>query len=572
MKKKCSTVYNFLFISLSIVLLISLCGIAAFSKYIKEQKIKSNHLALQNINNEERNILIAKKQLIKLKAKAGASSKEILTNDNDNNKLTSLKLEENNLLNPIDFKNKVKNDLAEFEHQAAIKKVVLPTNFFSEFELKILYSKNKEKEIEQKQKQLVLMKFILENIIIFPKSKIEKFEVRDEANNDCSDKRISPLGTLFLSITTRENYFQKIFNTIINSQYFFVISSITISNSNLLPPLHHDVYSKDHLLPILGNETITTTLRIDLFDIVNTEQPSSNISTKLAWEYQKDASPLFVSRHCATKNELLIDPICFPQTRYQPIPNEWLVNNNLDYSNPNILFEDSDQTGFTNLEKWQGDNPQEEPGKFSSDPNDPTSHPLLWTKLKCYQKEMTSEAHSIYFLGLDSNKNEKLFQIQPNTALQSKNHHGKDIFDKKIRYLKRGEQIESLPYKIVNYHEKQIVHKNTSYDCSELIIENLNTKEHLTLIKKSPYHPQPTQLINITSIKIENTLFNPPHVINLKLGDYFSLDYILPNSGLANKKNVIATENYQLVEINTKELTVERNSIRYKIPIISTAK
>ncbi|MBX9577232.1 MAG: hypothetical protein K2W97_02010 [Chthoniobacterales bacterium] len=566
MKKSYSAFYHFFFITLSVVLLASLFVIAVFSFYNKRQKQKLNDLILQKINSEEREILMLTKQLTDLKSKAITLSKENLTTANSSYILS--KIEENNLLSPIDFENEVRNFLAQFEHQTSVKKIALPSNFFSEFERKILYSKKTEKEMQHKQKQFVLMKNILENIILFPKLKIEKFELRDDANNDCTVNRSPLLGTLFISIRTREKYFQKIFNSIISSKYFFIISSITISNSNPVPPLHHSIYSKDKILPILGTETITASLKIDLFNSANISQ----LSNKLGCEHQKEGYPLFASRHYATKNELLIDPIDYPQRLCPPVSNEWLANNNLDYSNPNILFEDIDHTGFTNLEKWQGDNPQEEPGKFSSDPNDPTSHPLLWTKLKCYQKDITSEIHSIYFLGLESRKKETLFQIQPNSALQSKNRHGKAIFDKKIRSLKMGEQIDGLAYKIVNYQKKQTIYKNTYYDSSELTIEHLNTREQVTLIKKTPYHPQPTQVANITSLKIENTLFNPAHIISLKLGDYFSLDYVLPNNGLADKQNIIETENYQLVGLDSEKLTIERNSIRYKIPITATEK
>ena len=566
MKKSCSTFYNFFFIALSIVLLSTLCGTAAFSKYIKYQKKKLNYLVSQKINNEERDILIANKQLAKLKVKAITSPKKSLIKDNNNFNL--LKLKENNSSSSIDFENEVKNDLAKFEHRAAIKKVVFPSKFFLEFEQKIFYSNKSEKEILYKQKQWIALKYILEKILSFPKSKIEQLEPKESTNNDFSNDKIQEFGSLFISITTREDYFKKIFNSIVSGEYFFVISSINISNSNPLPPLHHYICSKDNLLPILGSETITATLKIDLFDRANISQ----LSNKPVWEHQKEDLPLFISRHYATKNELLIDPIEYPQMLFYPVPNEWLANNNLDYSNPNILFEDIDQTGFTNLEKWQGDNPKEEPGKLSSAPNDPSSHPLLWTKLRCSQKDVTSETYNIYFLGLESNKNEKIFQIQPNTALRSKNRRGNTTFDKKIRYLKMGEQIEGLPYKIVNYQKKQIIYKKTSYDCSELTIEHLNTSQQVNLIKKTPYHRQPTQITNITSIKIENTLFTPHHIINLKPGDYFSLDYVFPNNGLADKKNIIETEKYQLVSLDSDKLTIERNSIRYKIPIIATEK
>lgn len=574
MKISYSIFYDSFLIRLRIVFLISLCGITIFSKYIKYHKKKLNYLIAQKIHKEEEEILIAKKQLTKLKAKTRNSSKEYLLINN--NQFSSIKLDENNLLNSINFENKITNDLSKLEYQAAIKKIILPKNFFSEVKQNLLNTKKSEKYSLYKEKQFVLLKSILENIIIFPKLKIEQFKLQESSNSSYFNDKNLPLGTLIINITLRENEFQKIFNNIINSKYFFVISSINILNSSPNPPIHHYIYSKDNLLPILGNETITVSLKIDLFDIANSLQHTleeavqdnkTSSTYKFLWEHPKEGSPLFTSRHYASKNEALIDPIDYPQILYPPVPNEWLVTNELDYANPNILFEDIDQTGFTNLEKWQGDNPQEEPGKFSSVPNDPSSHPLLWTKLRCSQKDLTSETYSIYFLGIESSKNGNLFQIQPNTALQSKNHYGNIVFEKKIRHLKMGEQIEGLPYKIVNYQKKQIVYKKTSYDCSELVIEHITTKHLITLIKKTSYHPQPTQLTNITLIKLENTLFTPHPIISLKLGDYFSLDYVIPNSKSIDKQNIIESENYHLIDINNKDLILEKNSKFYRIPI-----
>ena len=184
MKKSYSAFYHFFFIILSVVLLASICVIALFSFYNKRQKQKLNDLILQKINSEEREILMLTKQLTDLKSKAITLSKENLTTANSSYILS--KIEENNLLSSIDFENEVKNFLAQFEHQTSVKKIALPSNFFSEFERKILYPKKTEKEIQDKQKQFVIIKNILENIILFPKLKIEKFELRDDANNDCT--------------------------------------------------------------------------------------------------------------------------------------------------------------------------------------------------------------------------------------------------------------------------------------------------------------------------------------------------------------------------------------------------
>jgi len=524
--------------------LISLFGISLFSCHCRFQEEQLNNLVLKKIKTAEEEIIALKNQIEKLNSHINVPSSQE-------------KLEEKNLLN-----------LSDFESQAALRKVVFPNNFFSIFDQKFNLNNKSKKPIQFQQKQLILIKKILEKIITFPKSKIEKLELENEPDSFFRNAHEPGfLVTILLTITMREAQLQRLFNDIATDKDLFVISSVNISNSNPTPPPHHAVYLKEKLVPILGSETVTARLRIKLFDT-----PSTSPIGTCEWRSAKNQPPLFLSRHYATKNETLIDPINSAQALCPPIPNEWIVNNALDYSNPNILFEDSDQTGFNNLEKWQGDNPIEEPGKFPSDPNNPTSHPLLWTKLRCYQKDISSKIYSIYFLGLRSSKKEKLFQIQPNTPLQSQTNHGRSVFDKKTRYVSMGEQIEGLPYKIVSYQEKQTIHKNTCYDSSELTIEQLDTKEQVVLIKKTPYHMQPCQLTNVTSIKIENTIFEPPQAITLKLGDYFALDYFLPNKGSIDKKTLIERESYQLIGISNSSLTIGKDSHQYKIPIISAAK
>lgn len=549
MKKRFWIFYHHFLISLGTLLLIALTVVATVSSYLRHQKEKLNNLGLQQAAVIEQKIFFIKKRINKFNIKPDQTVKE---NSEKENWLTS-----------IDFEQEVKKNLAQWQHQAFIKKISLPNNIFSIFEQKYFLSENTEKQLQVKQKQWILIKNIFEKILLFPKSKIEQFDLKEEPFNPTNNS-LSQLGTLVISLTMQEDQFQKSFNQIVCDNHF-IISSVNISNSNPLPPPHHYLSLKDSLLPILGNEVITTTLRINLFDITYKNNPSvSNVE----WKCEKTKPLLFVSRHYAVKNETLIEPTEYPQTLCPPIPNDWLVLNGLDYSNPNILFEDIDHTGFNNLEKWQGDNPQEEPGKFSSDPNDPTSHPLLWTKLRCHQKEIISQIYSLYFLGFQINKQEKLFQIQPNIELQTTNIQGKVTFNKKIRCARMGEQIEGIPYKIVNYQEERSNYKKTYYDSSKLTLEHLTTKQQTILIKKTSYHPLPEKLTNITSIKLENTIFNPPQEINLKWGDHFTLEYVLPNEGWRNPQNVLQSEDYQLVDINNNFLTIRKDSHQYKIPII----
>ena len=254
---------------------------------------------------------------------------------------------------------------------------------------------------------------------------------------------------------------------------------------------------------------------------------------------------------------------------HPPVPNEWFINNNLDYCNPNILSEDNNHNGFTNLEKWLGSNPLQEPGKFSSDPNDPHSHPLLWTKLRCYQNDITKNSYDFYFCGYDNDSSEKIFQLQPNTAVPNIDAHSKPIFNAKIRYVKLGEKLAGLPLQVMSYEEKKITYKNIYYDASELIVVNPNTQEQWTLIKKSTYHPEPTHIVCNDAICFHDQLFVPPKIIKVKRGDFFKLEtFIPPNENTSSEKR--ETELYQLIDIKNNEVIIKKDNQQYRIPIVST--
>lgn len=533
--------------ALVILFLIFLFGIACFSFHRRYQKEKSIMLILVKDKIEKQKILTIKKEIDKLK--------------NQNKIKFSESLENNNLMN---FESEQLLLLAKFEDEAFTKKIIFPNNFFSELQKNFILNKNSEKSSQIKQSQFFLIKKIIEKILIFPKLKVTQLELAapHEKNSLKNEKDLS-LGIIFLSITAEEKTIKNIINKIFNNNFNFIISSIEIFNSHCISLSCNAFTSNEKLLPILGGETVTAKITINLLNL-----SEKSADKKLEWSEQKDKTPLFSSKHYAVQNKILIDPIKYPKIIFPPIPNTWIVDNNLDYSNQNLLFEDPDQTGFNNLEKWAGDNPREEPGKFSSDPNNPISHPLLWTKLQCYEEDIINEVYGIYFLGTLINNNEVLFKIQPVTPLISNSYNRKMIRNKKIRYASMYQQIEGLPYKIINYEEKNIIYKNTSYDNSELTVENINTKEKVVIIKKTPYNNKLTNLNNIKLIKIKNTIFNPPEVICLKIGDYFSLDYFLKNRTSGKKDNLIERECYQLITLSNNNLIVKKDSREYKIPII----
>jgi hypothetical protein len=287
-----------------------------------------------------------------------------------------------------------------------------------------------------------------------------------------------------------------------------------------------------------------------------------------SWRKEKSDLPLFSSRNYFSKNRTLHDLIEEKALICPPVSNQWIIDNNLDYSNPNILNEDSDGDGFTNLEEWQGSDPYNSPGSQSSDPNNPKSHPLLWTKLKCSRNSLHKNNYYLDFMGVNNFNSEESFRIQPQTPIPDRNNQGKNILSLKTRYVKLREKISELPLSVYRYESKTTIHKETYYDSSELTLKNLITEEYWVLVKKSTLHPQPTLVSIIDGISFEYHLQSPPQKIYVSCGSYFELE-ALPTR--IEKENDIKKERevYQLIKLNSKEATLERNGYYYFIPLLN---
>lgn len=82
--------------------------------------------------------------------------------------------------------------------------------------------------------------------------------------------------------------------------------------------------------------------------------------------------PLLRSVYIVEKNGKLFD-LANPNTEplRPPVPNGWILGNQLEILNPKILDTDSDSDGFSNLEEWQG----------KSEPLNKDSHPPYTDKL-----------------------------------------------------------------------------------------------------------------------------------------------------------------------------------------------
>ncbi len=242
---------------------------------------------------------------------------------------------------------------------------------------------------------------------------------------------------------------------------------------------------------------------------------------------------------------------------YPPVPNQWLIDHDLDYSNPNILNEDSDNDGFTNLEEWAGEEPYQAPGTQSSDPNNPNSHPLLWTKLRGNINSLHKNNYYFDFIGTEKNNQGEYFLIQPQTPIPDKNTQGKNILTKKVKHLKIGERIADLPIVLSYYSNDETIYKDIHYDISTLTLRQSVTGESWSLVRKSSFHPQ-SSLVSITDAI----------TFNYKLKSSAQKIYAI-NRSFFKLEDLEASESeiYQLIRLDSKEAVVERNGHHYSIPI-----
>ncbi len=143
---------------------------------------------------------------------------------------------------------------------------------------------------------------------------------------------------------------------------------------------------------------------------------------------------------------------------HPPVPNEWLEQFGLPIADADVLSEDADGDGFTNLDEWQG----------HTNPTDKNSHPDYITKLKL--KAFTQEPFRFEFAS----------QIGETFTLNTSD------LKQPTQFLKVGDTIAGTRFKIVKFAEKHETNAATSgeVDVSELLLEHEETHTRLTLVKE----------------------------------------------------------------------------------------
>jgi hypothetical protein len=142
---------------------------------------------------------------------------------------------------------------------------------------------------------------------------------------------------------------------------------------------------------------------------------------------------------------------------HPPIPNEWFQQYGLPIEDADVLDQDPDHDGFSNLDEWQG----------GTDPRDLNSHPDYLTKL-----HLVSVFQEPFRFILSSWVGGR-FAL--NTIDQSE----------PTQFLKMGDIIRGTNFKIIKFTEKHDRNQyGTKTDVSELLLEHQETKVQITLVKE----------------------------------------------------------------------------------------
>src|SRR5690349_14684090 len=141
---------------------------------------------------------------------------------------------------------------------------------------------------------------------------------------------------------------------------------------------------------------------------------------------------------------------------HAPVPNEWFEKYGLPIEDADVLDQDPDKDGFTNLDEWQG----------NTDPTNKDSHPDYVTKL--HLVSATEEPFRYIFSSRIGDK----FGIN-------------DIEQSELtQFLKVGEVIRGTDFKIMKFTEKSERNQyGINEDVSELLLEHPNSSAQVTLVK-----------------------------------------------------------------------------------------
>ena len=173
------------------------------------------------------------------------------------------------------------------------------------------------------------------------------------------------------------------------------------------------------------------------------------------WKSSSRSGLLVPEKHFIGANGL---PATLQNTQvHPPVPNDWFEKFNLRIQDADVLEQDPDRDGFTNLDEWQG----------GTDPTNKDSHPDYLTKL--YLVSAAEETFPFVFASW----------VGGTFAINSIDQ------TEPTQFLKIGDTIRGTDFKIVKFTEKHARNQyGTNLDVSELLLEHKDTRAQVTLVKE----------------------------------------------------------------------------------------
>ena len=188
---------------------------------------------------------------------------------------------------------------------------------------------------------------------------------------------------------------------------------------------------------------------------VELDRAAEQIEQPVQWKGSARSGLFVPERHFIGPDGL---PATLQNTQvHPPVPNDWFEKYGLPIEDADVLDQDPDKDGFTNLDEWQG----------GTDPIDKNSHPDYLTKL--HLVTATEEPFPYVFSSRAGNK----FGI-----------NSIDL-NEPTQFLKVGDIVRGTNFKIVNFTEKSARNQyGTNDDVSELLLEHQQTHVQVTLVKE----------------------------------------------------------------------------------------
>jgi hypothetical protein len=284
----------------------------------------------------------------------------------------------------------------------------------------------------------------------------------------------------------------------------------------------------------------------------NALQALDNLQKPIFWKRRIDGASPWISRPYILKNGMLIDPMEGTEPLYPPVPNKWLIDHKLDYTDLNILDRDPTHKGFTIKEEFLA----------GTDPNDPNQFPPLYSKLSYSDQDIRKAVYTLEFLDVEDTESGKSFELRPLQPLPNPAKGNRP--DKSSRTVPLGSIIPGAPFlRVINYQDKKKMINDTEYDVSEITLENSLTGEHYTLVKKyGSREYRPHSLEQIESVTFHYQLTGvPEEIITVQRGKEFSLTSL-------DKK---FTETYKLDDFSAQGVLLEKNGKTFALkPIVTT--